>query len=125
MADVDASNYGDIVTVEKRRRGHPRGSKNKPKSTLVVAALSSTPAKHRPVRPLGSKNKKSSAVMMDHADCLDVSVAHPTLPSSSSGNMFSLLYFAGAQCHEQHCLPLKFMEFMDGCELQEAVTGVL
>jgi hypothetical protein len=116
MADVDATNY---ATIEKRACGHPRGSKNQPKSTLSLATSSSTPAKRRPGRPLGSKNKKSSMVTTDPADRLDVSVAHPTLLSSSSGDLFSFFSFAGAQCRQQQCLPLKFTEFMEGRELRE------
>jgi hypothetical protein len=37
------------------------------------------------------------------------------------GNLFSFFAFAGAQCHEQQRLPLKFAEFMDGLELREAI----
>jgi hypothetical protein len=59
MDDVDATYSGNVAIVEKRGCGRPRGSKNKPKSTLAVVASSSTLAKHRPGRPLGSKNKKS------------------------------------------------------------------
>jgi hypothetical protein len=58
---------------------------------------------------------------MNPTDCLDVSVAHPTLPSLLAGNLFSFLAFAGAQCHEQQRLPLKFMEFMNGHELRVAI----
>jgi hypothetical protein len=82
MADADATYYGDVATIEKYGRGRPQGSKNKPKSTLDVAASSSTPVKHRTGRPLGSNNKKSSMVTMDPVDHLDVNVAHPTLSSS-------------------------------------------
>jgi hypothetical protein len=59
--------------------------------------------------------------MMDPADHLDVSVAHPILPSSSSDDLFSFFSFAGAQCCEQQRLPLMFTEFMEGRELPEAV----
>jgi hypothetical protein len=59
--------------------------------------------------------------MTDPADRLDVSVACPTLPSSSVGNLFAFLAFACAQCREQQCLPLKFIEFMNERELREAV----
>jgi hypothetical protein len=100
MADVDATNYSNIATVEKHGRGHPRGSKNNPKSTLAAVASSSISAKRRPGRPLGSKNKKSSVATTDPADRLDVSVVHPTLPASSSSDLFSFFSFAGAQCHE-------------------------
>jgi hypothetical protein len=48
-------NLEDAIVVEKRRRGRPRWSKNKPKASAVDAS-SSTPAKHRHGRPLGSKN---------------------------------------------------------------------
>jgi hypothetical protein len=64
MADVGAINHSDLATVEKHGRSRPRGSKNKPKSSLDLAASSSTPAKHHPGHPLGSKNKKSAVVLM-------------------------------------------------------------
>jgi hypothetical protein len=86
MADVNPTNQGDFAAAEKRDRGRPRGSKNKPKSSLDVVASSSTLAKHRPGRPLGSKNKKSAIVTADSADRLDVSSARPSAPSSSSGD---------------------------------------
>jgi hypothetical protein len=57
MADVDATNHGDVATVEKHGRGRPRGSKNNPKSSLVAATSSLTPAKRHPGRPLGSKTR--------------------------------------------------------------------
>jgi hypothetical protein len=56
-------------------------------------------------------------IAVDH---LDVSFAQPSMPSSSSGHIFSFFSFAGAQCHEQR-LPVKFTEFMEGHELHEAV----
>jgi hypothetical protein len=100
MANVNATNQGDVATVEKLGRGLPRGSKNNPKSSLVVVASSSTLAKRRPGRPLGSKNKKSAIVTADPTDRLDVSFAHPSATSSSSGNLFSFFSFARAQCRE-------------------------
>jgi ribosomal protein L34E len=52
MADADAANLDTGVMIEKRGRGRPRDSKNKPKD------------KRRPGRPLGSKNKpKASAAV--------------------------------------------------------------
>jgi hypothetical protein len=36
-------------------------------------------------------------------------------------NLLSFFAYAGAQCDEHQCLPLKFMEFMDGRELREDV----
>jgi hypothetical protein len=73
MADVDATNNGDVATLEKR---------DKPESSVATDVSSSTPTKHLPSRPLGSKNKKPSMTMTDPADCLDVSVAHPIMSSS-------------------------------------------
>jgi hypothetical protein len=58
MTDVGATSLGNVTIVEKRSRGRPRGSKNKPKSISTVAASSSTLAKRRPDRPLGSRSKK-------------------------------------------------------------------
>jgi hypothetical protein len=43
--------------MEKRERGRPRGSKNKPKDVSMVASSSAVPMQQRPGRPLGSKNK--------------------------------------------------------------------
>jgi hypothetical protein len=114
-------NHGDFAIVEKRDHGRPRGSKNKTKSSLATAASSSTLAKRRPGHQLGSKNKKSYVATTDPTDRLDVSVVHPTLPASSSGDLLSFFSFAGAQCREQHCLPLKFTEFVEGRELRETV----
>jgi hypothetical protein len=100
MFDIDATNYSDVATIEKRGRGRPCGSKNKPKSSLAAAASSSTTAKRHPGRPLGSKNKKLSVTTTDPAHRLDVSVDHPILSSSSSGDLFSFFSFAGAQCRK-------------------------
>jgi hypothetical protein len=43
--------------------------------------------------------------------------ASPPLPV----NLFSFFVIAGAQCHEQHHVPLKFTQFMDGRDLREAI----
>jgi hypothetical protein len=56
MADAGAANLDTGMLMEKRGRGHPRGSKNKLKDAFLVASLSAS-AKRRPGRPLGSKNK--------------------------------------------------------------------
>jgi hypothetical protein len=122
MDDVGATNHDDAAAVEKRGRGRPRGSKNKPKSSVAMATTSSsTPVKHRPGRPLGSKNKKSAVVIADPAYHLDASLVGPSVLSSLSGHLFSFFSFAGAQCREQQRLPAKFTEFMDGSELREVV----
>jgi hypothetical protein len=120
MIDVAVINLADATVVEKHARGRPRGSKNKPK-TSVVASLLATPAKHRRGRPLGSKNKKTSAAMANTIVHLDISLAQPIPPQSSVENLFSFFSFVGTQCHEQQRLPLKFVKFMDGWELHEAI----
>jgi hypothetical protein len=56
MVDAGDANLDVGVLMEKRGRGHPRGSKNKPKDAFLVAS-SSASAKRRPGRPLGNKNK--------------------------------------------------------------------
>jgi hypothetical protein len=43
--------------------------------------------------------------------------ASPPLPV----NLFSFFVIAGAQCREQHRVPLKFTQFMDGRDLREAI----
>jgi hypothetical protein len=56
MADAGGSRLNIGAPVEKRGRGRPRGSKNKP-TIPPVAASSSAPTKRRPGRPVVSKNK--------------------------------------------------------------------
>jgi hypothetical protein len=108
------------MVVEKHGRGRPRGSKHKPKASIIDT--SSTLAKHRHNRPLGSKNKvKTSAASTSTSEHLDVSLVQPILPQSPPRILFSYFAFAGAQCHEQHHLPLKFTKFMEGRELREAI----
>jgi hypothetical protein len=57
MADTGVINLETGVVVEKRGRGHPHGSKNKPKEFAMVVSSSSAPVKCRPDRLLGSKHK--------------------------------------------------------------------
>jgi hypothetical protein len=56
MADAGVIDLDTSALVEKRGRGRPHGSKNKPKDISMVASLSVAPMKRRPSRPLGSKN---------------------------------------------------------------------
>jgi hypothetical protein len=114
VVDLDA----DVVVV-KSGRGRPRGSKNKPK-VISMAASSSMPIKWRCGHPLRSKNKPRSSTSQIN-EPLDVSAAplNPSLPST--GTVFSFFAIACAQCREQHGMPLKFTEFMDGQELRKAI----
>jgi hypothetical protein len=114
MADASGSHLSIDAPVEKRGRGHPRGSKNKATTTSLVAS-SSALVKRCPGRPVGSKNK--------------IKAPSPTPgPSAPSANaspppprVYSFFCIAGAQCREIQRLPLKFTKFMDGRELREAV----
>jgi hypothetical protein len=116
MADVGAVNLDTNALMEKRGRGSPRGSKNKPKDASLVA-LSSASMKRRPSRPLGSKNKpKASAVVAQGA-----SIAPRNASPPPPVKIYSFFCIAGAQCHEQQRVPLKFTKFMDGRELREAI----
>jgi hypothetical protein len=115
MADAGGSNLDVGVQVEKRGRGRPRGSKNKPKDAAMVASPS-TSMKWRLGRPVGSKNKPK------------VSAAAPgpsTAPRDASppapSKIYSFFCIASAQCHEIQRVPLKFTKFMDGRELREAI----
>jgi hypothetical protein len=56
MADAGGADLDAGVQMEKRGRGCPRGSKNKPKDASRVASLS-TSVKRHPSHPVGSKNK--------------------------------------------------------------------
>jgi hypothetical protein len=84
MADAIVINLGDATVVEKRGHGSPRGSKNKPKTSVAVSS-SAFLVKRRRSRPLGSKNKKTPAAMASVAEHLDVSFAQHILPQSSAG----------------------------------------
>jgi hypothetical protein len=114
MADASGSRLNIGAPMEKRGRGHHRGSKNKP-TIPAVAASSSALTKRRPGRPVGSKNKPK------------VSSAAPGLsvPSHNASppppRVYSFFCIAGAQCHEIQRVPLKFTKFTDGRELREAV----
>jgi hypothetical protein len=114
MADVGGANLDADVQMEKRGRGHPRGSKNKPKDASTVAS-SSASMKRRPGRPVGSKNKPkvSTAAPGPNAASRDASPP-PT-------KIYSFFCIAGAQCREIQLVPLKFTKFMDGHELREAI----
>jgi hypothetical protein len=80
MAHTAVSNLDDtLVTIEKRGRGRPRGSKNKPKIATAPSS-SMAPTKRRRGRPLGSKNKTSSAMVADASLDPDIGLAHPILP---------------------------------------------
>jgi hypothetical protein len=115
MADAGGSCLNLGTPVEKRGRGRPRGSKNKASIDALVAS-SSAVVKWRPGRPAGSKNKPK----------VHLAAPGPSTPSASASpsppRLFSFFCIASLQCHEIQCLPLKkFMNFMDGRELCEAV----
>jgi hypothetical protein len=116
MADAGAANLDTSVLIEKRGCGRPRGSKNKQKDTSLVAS-SSASAKRQPGRPLGSKNKpKASAAVAPGASAAPCNASPPP-----PVKIYSFFCIAGAQCHEQHRVPLKFTKFMDRRELREAI----
>jgi hypothetical protein len=114
MVDVSGSclNIGGLV--EKRGRGCPRGSNNKATIEDVITS-SSTPVKRHLGRPTGSKNKPK---VQFAAPGPSTPFANASLPPP---RIYSFFCIAGAQCHEIQRLPLKFMKFMDGRELREAV----
>jgi hypothetical protein len=116
MADTGVVDLDAGVVVEKRGRGHSRGSKNKSKVTSMVVSSSSAPVKRCPGRPLGSKNKPKPSASPTN-ESLDANDARHHTPPPSSGNIFSFFAFAGAQCREQQRVPLKFTQFMYGQEI--------
>jgi hypothetical protein len=116
MADAGVVNLDTGALMEKRGRGRPRGSKNKPKDTSLVAS-SSASMKRRPGRPLGSKNKpKASVAIAQGAGAVPRNTSPPP-----PVKFFSFFVIAGAQCREQQRVLLKFTKFMDGRELREAI----
>jgi hypothetical protein len=123
MVDTENTDLDVGTILEKRGRGRPCGSKNKPK-VVIMEMFSSPPAKWRLGRPLGSKNKaRASSSQINES--LDVSVANPNPPQPSIGTVFSFFALAGAQCREQQHVPLKFTEFMDDRELCDAILQEL
>jgi hypothetical protein len=112
MADAGESHLTIGAPMEKRGRGHPRGSKNKASVGAALASLSA-PVKRHPGRPAGSKNKPKVASASPG----------PSAPSAnvSSLRIYSFFCIAGTQCREIQRLPQKFTQFMDGRELREAI----
>jgi hypothetical protein len=90
MADAGFIDLDAGVMVEKRGRGRPRGSKNKPKGASMIVSSSSAPVKQHSGHPLGSKNKpKPSSPLVNEP--LDATAARCNTPPPSSGNTFSFL----------------------------------
>jgi hypothetical protein len=114
MADASGSHLNIGTPMEKRGRSRPRGSKNKPTATTLVA---SSPAlvKRRPDRSVGSKNKTKAPSP----------TPGPSAPSANASSapprVYSFYCIAGAQCREIQRLPLEFTKFMDRRELREAI----
>jgi hypothetical protein len=122
MADAVTNNLDNAsVVIEKRGRGRPCGRKNKMKATSMTPSSSIAPGKQHRDRPLDSKNKKPSAAAIGVSTAPDIGVTQPSVPQRSSGNIFCFFVFADDQCRERQRLPLKFAEFMDGCEIREAI----
>jgi hypothetical protein len=121
MADTGVIDLDTGAVIEKRGRGRPRGSKNKPKDTSLVASSSFVPMKRRPGRPLGSKNKPKPSSSIAH-QVVDANAApRNASPPPPPVNLFSFFVIAGAQCREKQRVHLKFIKFMDGRELREAI----
>jgi hypothetical protein len=114
MADASDSRLNIDAPVVKRGRGRPRGSKNKT-TIAAMGASSSALVKRRLGHPVGSKNKPK----------VPFAIPGPSAPSpgtsSSSPRIYSFFCICNAQCREIQRMPSKFMNFMDGRELREAV----
>jgi hypothetical protein len=121
MADTGVIDLDTGAMVEKRGRGRPHGSRNKPKDISLVASSSVVPMKRRPGHPLGSKNKPKSSSSFARQAVEAPAAQHNASPPPPHVNLFSFFVIAGAQCHEKQHVPLKFTKFMDGRELREAI----
>jgi hypothetical protein len=117
MADVGVIDLDTGAVMEKRGRGRPCGSKNKPKGASLVASSSSASMKRCLGHPLGSKNKPKPPFAVAQGASTAPRNASPPPPVKT----FSFFVIAGAQCREQQRVPLKFTQFMDGRELREAI----
>jgi hypothetical protein len=95
MADAGESRLNIGAPMEKRGRGHPRGSKNKASIDAVVAS-SSAPVKRRPGRPAGSKNKPK----------VPSAAPGPSAPSANASSppprLFSFFCIAGPQLQKEY-----------------------
>jgi hypothetical protein len=114
MADASDSRLNIDALVVKRGRGRPRGSKNNT-TAAAMGASSSSLVKRRSGRPAESKNKPKVPSVIPGP-----SVPSPGTSSSSPG-IYSVFCICNTQCREIQRLPSKFMDFMDGQELREAV----
>jgi hypothetical protein len=103
MADASGSHLNIGAQVEKRGRGHPRGSKNKSKDPATVAS-SSVPMKRRPGRPVGSKNKPKVSAATPGPSAPPCNASPPPSPK-----IYSFFCITGAQCREIHRVPLKLL----------------
>jgi hypothetical protein len=97
MADIGAIDLDTGAVVEKRGRGRPHGSKNKPKDACMVVSSSSALVKRRPGRPLGCKNKSKPSALLTSRSA-DTSTARHSTPLPPPANVFSFFAIAGAQC---------------------------
>jgi hypothetical protein len=116
MADADVVDLDTGALMVKRGRDRSRGSKNKLKDAFLVASSSASMKRH-PGRPFGSKNKPKASVAIAQGASAAPRNASPPPPVK----MFSFFVIAGAQCHDQQRVLLKFTKFMDGRELLEAI----
>jgi hypothetical protein len=93
MADTGVIDLDASIVMEKRGRGHPCSSKNKPKDLSTVASSSAMPMKHRPGCPLGNKDKPkpSSSIARQIVDA-------NTAPRNASLIGPKLIYFPKHFC---------------------------
>jgi hypothetical protein len=120
MVDACVINLDTGAVIEKRGRGHPRGSKHKPKDVSMVASSSSASMKRHPGHLLRSKNKPKPSLSVAQ-QALGASAAPRNASPPPPVKTFSFFVISGAQCREQQRVPLKFTQFMDGRELREAI----
>jgi hypothetical protein len=91
MADTGVIDLDTGAVVEKRGRGRPPGSKNKPKDASLVVSSSSALVKRCPGRPLGSKNKpKLSASLASRSLYANAACHSILLLLQSMYSLFSL-----------------------------------
>jgi hypothetical protein len=120
MVDAGVIDLDTGAMMEKRGRGYPCDSKNKPKDVSMVASSSAAPMKRCPGRPFRSKNKSKPSSSVAH-QVVDANPAPRYASPPPPVNLFSFFVIVGAQCREQQRYPLKFTKFMDGHKLREAI----
>jgi hypothetical protein len=91
MSDAGVVDLDTGAMIEKRGRGHPRGSKNKPKDASLVASSLSVSTKRHPGRPLEVRTSPSHLSLLPRMQSLLLAMPLLLLLSKLSPFLLSLV----------------------------------